>query len=487
MKKIKVASIVILLILLIVGYWVSEPIGINPFSRPAALLATSEIDFNCEEGVSYRELFKAKADSIVNNAVLMNDFIGVSAGVYKEDCGSYLAQAGYRQKSKLLKMEKHSLHRTASIAKSITAVAIMQLVERGVLNLDVPIQQYLPEYPKKPEGDITIRQLLKHTSGVKHYSSYWDGISFTHYDNMIHALDEFKDRPLGFVPGTSYEYTTYGYTILGAIIEKVMGVSYAEHMSNNVLIPAGMENTYVEESDKEYNNKSGLYIKLAGRYIKSPKTDLSVKVPGGGFITTAEDLLLFGKAILDHTLLDSSTFSQMVTGLDTLKRGLPYGFGWFVMEDEWRGRIIQHGGSQSGTSTFLRIYLDEKIVVASMANNFGSDNEVMFLARDLSSLAFNRKNLNKKVNYYRPVNKEILHSYVGEYQSGEDKLNILVMDDQLHGQFRNYPPFPLYPKADDHFFYRLFRVDLKFEIEAGKVIGIQQFDDGDGKSFIRVK
>lgn len=113
------------------------------------------------------------------------------------------------------------LGRIASITKPMTAIAIMQRYERGMIDLDKPIQTYIKEFPRKVKGDITIRLLLKHTSGIAHYSSKWDALSFTHYPTLANALDAFKDRELDFEPGTQYRYSSYGYTVLGAIIEEV--------------------------------------------------------------------------------------------------------------------------------------------------------------------------------------------------------------------------------------------------------------------------
>ena len=198
-------------------------------------------------------------------------------------------------------------------------------------------------------------------------------LSFTHYDNLIHALDKFKDRPLSFEPGTNYEYTTYGYTVLGAIIEKVSGTSFQEHMKKNIFLPAGMINTDIEEDNKEYTNKAELYIKIKGKYIRSPKTDLSLKYPGGGFHTTAEDFVRFGKAIIQNKLIDSTTLDMMVNNTSDIKQGTPYGFGWYIYEHDKKGTILMHGGSQSGTSSELNIMLDHGIVSVALANNFGSN------------------------------------------------------------------------------------------------------------------
>ena len=165
------------IVFLLLAYWIVQPHSLNPFNKSPISLGVSEIEFDHDQSTDYPILFKAKADSILDNSILMNDFIGVTAGVYKAGVGTWLGNAGFANKPNQIRSNKETLHRTASLAKPVTAVAIMQLYERGALNLDEPIQTYLPEFPVKTEGDITIRQLLKHTSGIKHYSSTLDGIS----------------------------------------------------------------------------------------------------------------------------------------------------------------------------------------------------------------------------------------------------------------------------------------------------------------------
>ncbi len=460
MKKTKLILIVFLSLSFILGYWIMEPYNLNPFDKnPISLANTSSDKLSAFKET---QLLKEKSDSLINNAILLNDFIGVTAGWYSEGSGTWFSTAGYSEKGNQIKPNNNTLFRIASVSKPMTAVAIMQLYEQDKIELDVPIQEYLPEYPISPKGNITIRQLLKHTSGVQHYSSTWDGISFTKYENAIEAIDEFKDRPLAFVPGSSYLYTSYGYTILGAIIEKVTKQSFQAYMEENIWAPAKMVNTTIEVSDAEYENKASLYIKWGSRFIKSPKTDLSVKAPAGGVITTAEDLLKFGQAVLNHTLIDSSTLHLMINSTDTLKQGTPYGFGWFVRESNRYGKILEHGGSQSGSSSFFRIYLDQQLVTATIANNFNSDDEMYFLTRDLSELVLDSAKIDLPVRYFRPQGPEILERYVGSYNCEGQILSISKKGKQLFAQTHPYPKVPIYPQSKEGFFYRVFDGQLEF-------------------------
>jgi len=389
MKKRKILLLIILT--LTVGVtWIIEPLSFNPFSQVEIPEAKSEIKFKCEEShFTVNNELESKANEIINKHMASNNFLGITAGLYIENCGTYISGAGFSDKSEQKRTNSNMLGRIASITKPMTAIAIMQLYEKGMLDLDKPIQTYIKEFPKKIKGDITIRHLLKHTSGISHYSSKWDALSFTHYTTLVDALDAFKDNDLEFEPGTQFMYSSYGYTVLGAIIEKVTQMSYGEYMKKNIWDIAGMSNTSLEEDGQDYKNKSKLYIKVSSTFIKSPKTDLSIIYPAGGVQSTAKDLLKFGKAVLNHTLVDSSTFQMMINATDELAPATgndPYGFGWAVYDDPKYGRIIQHGGTQPGTSAFFSIYLDYKMVSTVLSNSFGSRQNAFYLSRDIAHL-----------------------------------------------------------------------------------------------------
>ena len=390
MRKRKILLLIILLFS--VGIiWIIEPLSYNPFSKVEIPRAQSETNFNCEETAlkSQTEL-ESQANKIINEHLDSNNFIGVSTGLYIENCGTYLSGAGFVHKNSNEVAKSDMLGRIASVTKPMTAIAMLQLYEKGLIDLDVPIQTYLPEFPKKAKGDITIRQLLKHTSGIPHYASKWDAMSFTHYDSLTEALKAFEDKELEFEPGTQYTYSSYGYTILGAIIERVTEMSYGAYMKKNIWDIAGMKNTSLEEKGQEYSNKSKLYLKIGSTYIKSPKTDLSIIYSAGGVQSTADDLLKFGEAVLTNKLVDSTSLDMMINATDDLapaKGDDPYGLGWSVYDDPELGKIIQHGGTQPGVSAFFSIFLDHKIVSVVLSNSFGTRQNAFYLSRDLAKLA----------------------------------------------------------------------------------------------------
>lgn len=382
MKKRKIFLIITLLFITYIFYWTFEPYNLNPFSDKPISLSLNKNNLNCNELSS----FSIKADSIINSKINKNAFLGISTGVYSENCGIWLSTAGFLNKNNQEKPNQFSQFRIASISKPMTAVAILQLYEKGKIDLDLSIQNYLPEFPKKEKGDITIRQLLNHTSGIPHYKSDLGIFNFTHYDNCEKALDKFQNRELAFKPGTSFLYSSFGYTILGAIIEKVTGKSYQVYMQENIWKPANMNQTNVEQT------KTNVYIKLGSHFYRSPKNDLSYTYSGGGIQSTAHDLLKFGKAILNYKLINPSTTELMIQLSNNDNKETEYTFGWDNWTNPKLGKIIEHNGTQIGSSSYFRIYFDKKVVVASLANNLNSSKEVRNLSIELSYLLLEMEN-----------------------------------------------------------------------------------------------
>jgi len=330
-----------------------------------------------------------KANNLLKEYVQLQEVLGVSAGIYKDGKLVWKGGTGHLHLERQKPVNSEMLHRSASITKSMTAVAIMQLYEQNKLRLDVPIQEYLPYFPTKKKGTITVKHLLQNSSGINVYKDRTESRNQKNFATLRDAIDVFKDRDLVHIPGTAFRYTTYGYVVLGAIIESVSGMRYRDYMKKNIWDKAGMSHTDIEIYGKKYANKPGLYTKNAkGEFIKDDDTNLSLKIPGGGVQCTAEDLLKFGQAVLDHKLIKASTLDLMMQDPKLPKSWSAYGMGWFLYsgKDTPSGRIIGHNGSQSGTATQLFIFLDKKAVVSVMANTGRAWIAVSSLANELGQL-----------------------------------------------------------------------------------------------------
>ncbi len=408
----------------------------------------------------------AKADAVLEQSIVTRDFAGLSAGILIGDEIRWANGGGYLDLEAKKPATKDMLHRIASISKPMTAVAILQLARAGKLDLDATIATYLPDCRIRRKEEITIRQLLNHTSGIGAYASRAETYNQVNYPNAAAAMDIFQGRKLKFKPGKGYQYTTYGYTVLGAIIEAVTGDSYAAYLRANVWQPAGMLSTDIEEAGKNYPNKSSLYgMDAAGDFIPDTQDNLSNKYAGGGIHSTAEDLLRFGRAILNNTLLTEEEINSMREYPDVRRNDTSYGLGWFVHDHPEFGRVVRHGGAQSGTSTYLTIYLDARVVIAIVGNTSDAAMEIGGLRYQLGRAALRPESLGEPLRPIATLTTEQLQRFTGTFAYPDGgKSSVVLRGNQLFAEAKGAPIIKLYPASETTIFARAFPLEFAYEL-----------------------
>ena len=269
-----------------------------------------------------------------------------------------------------------TLYRLASVSKPITAVAALQLWQAGKLDLDAPVQKFCPAFPVKEDGAINTRELLSHMAGIRHYhlGKALDPLvgSTKHLKDPIkEGLDFFKNDPLVAKPGTEFHYSTYGYTLIGCAIEGASDKKYVDYVMKSVFAPAGMNNTQVDNRLAIIPHRTSFYQKESGHVQNADFLDSSYKIPGGGWLSSAEDMARFEVAILNDTLVTRATRDFMWTPRYTSKER-SYGMGWGITKVE--GQLIySHSGGQQGTSTFIAVAPKSKTGVVVLSNLEESD------------------------------------------------------------------------------------------------------------------
>jgi len=260
-----------------------------------------------------------------------------------------------------------TVYRLASIAKSITAIAVMQLVEKGKIDLDAPIQKYCSAYPEK-QWTITPRQLLVHFAGVRHNKPEEVG-STKHYNTIAEAVGAFAGDPLLQEPETKYSYSTPGYILLGCAVEGASGASYPDYLKENIFKPAGMTRTGLDDVFTIVPNRAAGYrTALSGAIQNAPLHDTSIKVPGGGLVSTVEDMARFAIAVNSGQLVKQETLEKMWTKPKTRDgKESGYASGFLVGEKDGQRRVF-NDGSQAGTRTYLFMLPKEKFAVVLMTN-----------------------------------------------------------------------------------------------------------------------
>jgi serine beta-lactamase-like protein LACTB len=284
-----------------------------------------------------------------------------------------------------------TVYRIASISKTITAVAVMQLAEQGKLDLDAPIQRYCPAFPEKPLP-ITARQLLAHLSGIRGYLSTEELYNTHHYTNLVEPLALFKDDPLQFEPGAQFSYTTYGYTILGCAIEGASSMTYVDYVRQHIVHTAGMGHTRPDDVYAIIANRAQSYRKAPdGEVQNEPLADTSYKIPGGGWCSTAEDLAKFAVAVQTDGLITKETLEQMLTRQKTRDgQVIPFGLGWAIGERNGH-QEVWHTGALQGVSTILYMRPEQGFAAVLLLNINGlatppATAPVLGLARQLAEI-----------------------------------------------------------------------------------------------------
>jgi CubicO group peptidase (beta-lactamase class C family) len=264
-----------------------------------------------------------------------------------------------------------------SISKTFTAIAVLQLKDKGKLHLDDPLSRYLTNFPYPA---ITIRQVLSHTSGLPDDNALFDSLVakhpekiFTNADLIPALIDYQRSRNLPFQPGERWSYSSLGYNILALLVEKLSRQSFATYMRQHIFIPAHMTSTYVEtslsqEKDRnrttnyQYNNHYEMkLLKMDTVPDHKEWTYNTAELAGAGnVISTALDMFNYDQALYSGVLLKQETLAEAYTPVklnngqnNSAIPGYSYGLGWFISTDTSRGKIVQHSGALPGVSTML--------------------------------------------------------------------------------------------------------------------------------------
>ena len=276
---------------------------------------------------------------------------------------------GYADVEAKRPVEPVTRFRIASISKSLTAAGLVLLVERGQLDLDEPVQKYVPDFPVKPEGVITTRLVAGHLAGIRHYRGSETQLNRP-FASVREGLKIFEDDPLQSPPGAKYSYSTYGWSLVSAVMESAAHRDFLSFMETEVFKPLGMEHTRPDRAGADDPDRARFYDQPAdGIFVLAPPIDSSYKWAGGGFLSTAEDLVRFGSALLKSGFLSEASRHLLFTSQKTTD-GKPtgYGIGWFVRQDKEGRSFYYHTGGQQGATTLIYLQPEKRLVVALLCN-----------------------------------------------------------------------------------------------------------------------
>lgn len=282
-----------------------------------------------------------------------------------------------------------TVNNIGSISKVFAAIAIMQLEAEGKVDLDKPIQTYLSYFPQK-KHPVTIRQIMTHTSGIRHYirSDRDPCHTARHYNTFKESVEFWKNDSLIFKPGHFWMYSSFATNLLQGVIEEVSGKDYEYYLRENIWKPANMNETYLDIPTNIIKNRGKGYTwhYQQMKIINAPYEDPSYKYVGGGIISSVEDLVRLGVALNKGKLLKKKSIKKMyqpqlkedMTAYhhskkikDFEKISREQALIWYWQKDKLGHKWVGHGGSVKGTKTMLMNYPDKDLVIAFHANYSG--------------------------------------------------------------------------------------------------------------------
>ncbi|MGZ8558211.1 MAG: serine hydrolase [Chitinophagaceae bacterium] len=345
-------------------------------------------------------------------------------------------------------MQADHVFRIGSITKQFTAIAILQLMEQGKLNLQDEITRFIPEYPTQGYK-ITVEHLLTHTSGIQDFSRMKDSAKKITGDvTPSEMIDYFKNQPMRFAPGTKWEYSNSGYFLLGYIIEKITAKTYAEYLEENFFKPLCMTNSLYASNTKIIKNRVGTYIGGEYGYENAPTLSMTHPYAAGSIQSTVEDLFKWHQAVHAYKLVKKESLDKAFTRYKlTNGKETAYGYGWrlgYVYESP----SIWHGGLISGSIT-MAVYLPKEDVFVAVFSNCECNSPEDITSR-LAGIASGKPSAYKEI----PIENAILQSYTGVYENekGQQRI-IIVSENKLYSQLGRGPKSNVKAWQKDQFFF----------------------------------
>jgi len=395
--------------------------------------------------------------------------------------GKTLLRAGYGMADleQGTKITPDSVFRIGSITKQFTAVAVLQLVERGKIALGDPITKFLPDYPTHGKT-ITIEHLLTHTSGIQSYTDKPDFLTAAQREyTPAQIIDTFRNDPMKFDPGAQWAYNNSGYILLGQIIEKVSGMPYAEYVQKNVLARAGLTHSRYGDNAPIVPKRVPGYSRNGQAVVNARYINMTFPYAAGALLSTVDDLAQWNAAlaagkVVDRKLLDRAwTRYQLTSGENT-----GYGYGWAVGELSGE-RVIQHGGGIFGYTSFELWMPDRDLYTAILSNSDSPEMDPGYVAGLLALQAIGKPWVTSTI----AMSADELAAYTGVYRVDANTTRTLTLEDgRLYSQRSGGPRAAITPVAKDTFGFSNSFTRMTFERDAAGRVAAMIVDDGRTKT-----
>lgn len=423
----------------------------------------------------------SKIDSLITAYARSNQFNG-SALVSQKGTILINKGYGYRNAAGKIPNDAQSIFQLGSITKQFTGAVILKLQEEKKLSVSDKLSKFFPTYPK---GDsITIEQLLTHTSGI---------YSYTNDDNFMstevakpHSREQmmslFKDKPLDFSPGSGWNYSNSGYSLLGYIIEAVTKTPYETVVRKYIFTPLQMTHSGFDFTHLNNPNKTTGYFMLDGsKAQEAPIVDSTVAYSAGSIYSTTGDLNLWHRALMQNSVLSKAQQEKAYTPVKN-----KYGYGWVIDSIEGKRRV-GHGGGIHGFITNESRVPEDDIDIVLLSN--ASDRSLEKITAGIYAILYNKPYELPKERMAMRLPSATMQQYAGEYEIRPDlHVTVTVRDQVLVALPTNQSEKILYPEKDDFFFQKEEDVQVEFTRNAGKTVdGFILHQGGRQMQFKKVK
>lgn len=421
-----------------------------------------------------------KLDNYLNALETTNNFHG---SVLVAQNGSIILNKGYGKSDfeQSITNTQDTTFPIGSMSKQFTAMAIMQLVEKGLINVDDVISKYVPDFPN---GDIiTIEELLTHSSGIVNCTNlpeFWsmDIDSFKDINNVINL---FKNKSLEFKPGSKFSYSNSGYILLGYIIEKVSGRNYIDYLEKNIFGPLDMKNTGLSYDGIKKMYTSTGYSGYLDVFPISDMITLNGAYGAGNLCSTTEDLYKWDRALYTDKLVKQSTLKDIFSNhIEMTSSGIYYGYGWMLSKGSY-GEEIYHGGNTLGFTSNIARYPDKDLTIIILTNvgyyNINSLNDIM------ADISLGKSYEMPKKKSVVKVDDALLDKYAGNYKIQGDLgvISITHENGRLYCEQNNSgQKYELFAQSQNKFFLRISDVEIEFNTNnKDQITGISLYELGE--------
>ena len=370
------------MLFLFLSFWSLSPLTTQAQTAPAAL--------------------REKIDAIARDTLASTGVPSASIATVQNGAITYLQAYGDGRIEPRTPAAPSMRYSIGSISKQFTAAAVLLLAEQGKLSLDDPVSRFVPNLTRGNE--VTIRQLLSHTSG---YQDYWPQDYVPPFMLQPISADKILDlwarKPLDFDPGTQWQYSNTNFVIAGLIVEKASGMPLLQFLSQHIFVPLGMKSVMNIDQERLTETDATGYLRYAlGPPRVAPKEGRGWLFAAGELAMSAEDLAKWDISLINQTVLTPASYRQMETEV-VLKNGLGTGYGLGVdVRQELGQRAIEHGGEVSGFTAHNLVFPDQRMAVVVLTNQDSVDASSA-IARKVAALLFREADAGKQEDQTREV------------------------------------------------------------------------------------